>query len=117
MSLSRSKCWYSNDCLHFLKHAVPFEPIDGSTEKVNKINSEEKNIGSRHCVKHVINIIVSNLYVKQRCVFKHFIVINDILEVNARVFISNNQNGEDSRTAERQRESVCERQRVTKSEG
>ncbi len=23
MSLSKSKCWYSNDCLHFLKCAVP----------------------------------------------------------------------------------------------
>jgi len=23
MSLSKSKCWYSNNCLHFLKHAVP----------------------------------------------------------------------------------------------
>ncbi len=24
MSLSKSKCWYSNHCLHFLKQAVPF---------------------------------------------------------------------------------------------
>jgi hypothetical protein len=23
MSLSKSKCWYSNDCLHFLKRTVP----------------------------------------------------------------------------------------------
>ena len=23
MSLSKSKCWYSKNCLHFLKHAVP----------------------------------------------------------------------------------------------
>ncbi len=23
MSLSKSKCWYSYECLHFLKHAVP----------------------------------------------------------------------------------------------
>ncbi len=23
MSLSKSKCWYSNNCLHFLKCAVP----------------------------------------------------------------------------------------------
>jgi hypothetical protein len=23
MSLSKSKCWYSNNCLQFLKHAVP----------------------------------------------------------------------------------------------
>ncbi len=24
MSLSKSKCWYSNNCLHFIKCAVPF---------------------------------------------------------------------------------------------
>jgi hypothetical protein len=24
MSLSKSKCWYSNNCLHFSKYAVPF---------------------------------------------------------------------------------------------
>jgi hypothetical protein len=23
VSLSKSKCWYSNNCLHFLKRAVP----------------------------------------------------------------------------------------------
>jgi hypothetical protein len=40
-------------------------------------------------------------------VFKQFIAINDNLEVDARVFISNNQNGEESKTAERQREIVC----------
>jgi hypothetical protein len=27
MSLSKSKCWYSNNCLHFLKHAVPLFPV------------------------------------------------------------------------------------------
>ncbi len=25
MSLSKSKCWYSNNCLHFLKCAVPLK--------------------------------------------------------------------------------------------
>ncbi len=25
MSLSKSKCWYSNSCLHFLKCAVPID--------------------------------------------------------------------------------------------
>jgi hypothetical protein len=24
MSLSKSECWYSNSCLHFSKHSVPF---------------------------------------------------------------------------------------------
>ncbi len=41
---------------------------------------------------------------KQWCAFKQFIAINDNLEVDAKVFISNNQNGEESQTAERQRE-------------
>ena len=27
MSLTKSKCWYSNNCLHFLKHAVPLEKV------------------------------------------------------------------------------------------
>ncbi len=47
---------------------------------------------------------------KQRCVFKQFIAINDNLEVDARVFTSNNRNGEESKTAER--ESVCVRDSV-----
>jgi hypothetical protein len=42
--------------------------------------------------------------VKQLCVSKQFIAISDNLEVDARVFISNNQNGEESKTAERQKE-------------
>ncbi len=41
--------------------------------------------------------------------FKQFIAINDNLEVDARVFISSTQNGEDSKIAERQRERVCAR--------
>ncbi len=53
---------------------------------------------------------------KHRCVSKQFIAINDNLEVDARVFISNNQNEEESKTAERQRERVCERQCVAESE-
>jgi len=41
--------------------------------------------------------IVSNLKVKQRCIFKQFIASNDNLEVDAKVFISNNQKGERAR--------------------
>jgi len=46
-------------------------------------------------------------------------VIDDNLEVDARVFISNNQNGEESKTAEREREKEreSERQCVAESEG
>ncbi len=39
---------------------------------------------------------------KQRCVFKQFIASNDNLEVDAKVFISNNQKGGESKIAERQ---------------
>ncbi len=46
---------------------------------------------------------------KQLCVSKQFIAINDYLEVDARVFISYNQIGEESNTAERQKERVCVR--------
>ncbi len=28
MSLSKSKCWYSNSCLHFLRRAVPLHEIN-----------------------------------------------------------------------------------------
>ncbi len=41
---------------------------------------------------------------KQQCVFKKFTAINDNLEEDARGFILNYQNGEESKTAERQRE-------------
>ena len=54
---------------------------------------------------------------KQRYVFKQFIAINDNLEVDARFFILNNQNGEESKTVERQRARMCERQCVAESEG
>ncbi len=54
---------------------------------------------------------------KQRCESKQFIEINDKLKMNARVFISNGRNGEESKTAERQRGSVCERQSITGRKG
>ncbi len=62
-------------------------------------------------------LIVSNLLVKQQCVFKQFIVINDNLEVDARVFISNNRKEEESKIAQGQRERVCERRCIAESEG
>jgi hypothetical protein len=41
--------------------------------------------------------------VKQRCESKQFIAINDKLKVDARVFISNDWSGEESKTTERQK--------------
>jgi hypothetical protein len=44
-------------------------------------------------------------------------VINDKLEMDAKVLISNNRNGEESKTAERQKERECERQCIAESAG
>jgi len=45
--------------------------------------------------------------VKQPCVSKQFIAINDNLEIVAKDFISNRRWGEESRIAERQKQRVC----------
>jgi len=42
--------------------------------------------------------------VKQRCESNQLIVINDKLKMDARVFKANGRNGEESKTAERERE-------------
>jgi hypothetical protein len=42
--------------------------------------------------------------VKQWCESEQFIAINDKVEMNARVLISNGRRGEESKTAERQKE-------------
>ncbi len=53
---------------------------------------------------------------KQQCESEQFIVINDDLEMLERVFISNRRKGEESKTAERLRERVCERQSIAERE-
>ncbi len=40
MSLSKSKCWYSNNCLHFLKHAVPLGKEHICREKAPNIDAQ-----------------------------------------------------------------------------
>ncbi len=47
---------------------------------------------------------------KQQCESKQFIAINNKLKVDARVFISNGRNGEETKKVERHREGKCERQ-------
>jgi hypothetical protein len=37
MYLSKSKCWYSNNCLHFLKRAVPIN-LTPQTEIIPVLN-------------------------------------------------------------------------------
>jgi len=52
MSLGKSKFWYSNNCLHFLKRAVPF------------INVYDKvpYVMEQHALKNVNNCLNSNIY-------------------------------------------------------
>ncbi len=42
MSLSKSKCWYSNNCLHFLKRVVPLKHIYWIMKfnKITKVTSK-----------------------------------------------------------------------------
>ena len=47
---------------------------------------------------------------KQLWESNQFIVINDKVKMDARVFISNGRNREESKTGERQKERACERQ-------
>jgi hypothetical protein len=43
MSLSKSKCWLSNNCLHFLKKAVPLKFISPTNLEFDKL--ERNSIG------------------------------------------------------------------------
>ncbi len=53
MSLSKSKCWYSNNCFHFLKCADPFKTVKSFftiqmvyiTNKSDKIYSKKGRPG------------------------------------------------------------------------
>jgi hypothetical protein len=40
MSLRKSKCWNSNNCLHFLKRVVQFGKILLNTTDMSEINNE-----------------------------------------------------------------------------
>ncbi len=46
MSLGKSKCQYSNNCLHFLKYAVPLEPLHFTFNYGNFLN--------QRCLKKLI---------------------------------------------------------------
>jgi hypothetical protein len=54
---------------------------------------------------------------KLHCESNQFIAINDKVKMDARVFITNNGNGGESTTVERQKERECERQSIAGSEG
>jgi hypothetical protein len=42
MSLSKSKCWYKNNCLHFLEQAVPFVSFSGQ-DSMERLKEFDKN--------------------------------------------------------------------------
>jgi hypothetical protein len=48
---------------------------------------------------------------------KQFIAINEMVDMDARVFISNRRSGEESKTAARQRKRLCERQSIAGRRG
>ena len=54
---------------------------------------------------------------KQRCVYKQFIEINDSLEVNAGFFIKQSEWGREQDSGETERVCVRERRHVTEREG
>ncbi len=54
---------------------------------------------------------------KQPCVSNQFISINDKVEMDARVLYQTNDEGEESKTSERQKERDCERQSIAGNEG
>ncbi len=51
MSLCKSKCWYSNNCLHFLKCAVPFSDLI-AIEMPNNWNAETFSTFHTWAIKH-----------------------------------------------------------------
>ncbi len=69
MSLRMSKCWYSNNCLHFLNCVVPLEPLDVSYGKVNKrkmrkINESKTAIVQKYLVIELQNDLVIVIHEK-----------------------------------------------------
>ncbi len=52
MSLSKSKCWYSYNCLHFLKRAVPLK----KDKSVTILSMEQRDL------KNVNNCLNTNIY-------------------------------------------------------
>jgi hypothetical protein len=70
MSLSKSKCWYSNNCLHFLKRAVPLkksaycfisswlnynwvDPMNSLAWLVEQLTEAEANGELVHFINHI----------------------------------------------------------------
>jgi hypothetical protein len=78
MSLSKSKCWYSNNCLHFIKRGVPLllreKRLIERTSLISGDNTYNDNINTYntsyrcHCLKLTLLLTDLNykgLYLKQ----------------------------------------------------
>jgi len=52
MYLSKSKFWYSKNCLHFLKHAVLLGLNEADTFKSNSIHDREHNNTQHNDIQH-----------------------------------------------------------------
>ncbi len=69
MSLSKSKCWYSNNCLHFLKRSVPLQwsPAWGSTLDGSSLTCKyQVRVEVNGCGKHCSLLSYGNNYVSAK---------------------------------------------------
>jgi hypothetical protein len=62
MSLTKSKCWYSNNCLHFLKCAVPLQK---NLKKDSNLDVYKKIVQSNEGKKR--NMLNNGLFNKTHC--------------------------------------------------
>jgi hypothetical protein len=60
MSLSKSKCWYSNNCVHFSKRAVPLASV-----------LSENNHKHYHNLKSVNPRSIKTVFAINYCVFSY----------------------------------------------
>jgi hypothetical protein len=78
MSLNKSKCWYSNNCLHFLKCAVPLaffcskiiyetdHKTAGNSSSLHGLTTRHKIVSLLH-VDHSIHIERANMHDLVHC--------------------------------------------------
>ncbi len=65
MSISNSKCWYSNICLHLLKRAVPLSTVCKRVKlfgSICKLRGESSLIMEQHALKIINNCLNSSIY-------------------------------------------------------
>ena len=55
MSVSKMKCWYSNNCLNFLKGTVPFNNFFTKSKQITKNNLFNFTNGRESAVKTTLD--------------------------------------------------------------